>query len=67
MQSNKVFVAGIAYRDVEGNPLTGRFGDQKLAELFSRAGTVITKKITKKIIFLGKSQKLHLRLCRQNL
>ena len=48
MQSNKVFVAGIAYRDVEGNPLTGRFGDQKLAELFSRAGTVITKKITKR-------------------
>lgn len=48
MQSNKIFVAGIAYRDLDGNPLTGRFGDQKLAELFSRAGTVITKKITKR-------------------
>jgi RNA recognition motif-containing protein len=48
MQSNKVFVAGIAYRDLDGNPLTGRFGDQKLADLFSRAGKVITKKITRR-------------------
>ena len=48
MKSTKVFVAGIAYRDLDGNPLTGKFGDQKLAELFGRAGTVITKKITKR-------------------
>lgn len=48
MKSNKVFVAGIAYRDMEGNPLTGKFGDQKLADLFSRAGKVITKKIKRR-------------------
>jgi RNA recognition motif-containing protein len=48
MKSNKVFVAGIAYRDLDGNALTGRFGDQKLADLFSRAGKVITKKIQRR-------------------
>jgi RNA recognition motif-containing protein len=48
MKSTKVFVAGIAYRDMDGNPLTGRHGDQKLAELFSRAGKVITKKIKRR-------------------
>jgi RNA recognition motif-containing protein len=48
MKSTKVFVAGIAYRDLDGNPLTGKFGDQKLADLFSRAGKVITKKITRR-------------------
>ncbi len=48
MKSNKVFVAGIAYRDMDGNPLTGKFGDQKLADLFSRAGKVITKTIKRR-------------------
>lgn len=48
MKTNKVFVAGIAYRDNEGNPLTGRYGDQKLAELFGRAGKIAMKKITRR-------------------
>ncbi len=48
MQTNKVFVAGIAYRDLDGNPLSGRHGDQKLFELFSRAGQIAKKKITRR-------------------
>lgn len=48
MQTNKVFVAGIAYRDLDGNPLSGRHGDQKLFELFGRAGKIAKKKITRR-------------------
>lgn len=48
MKTNKVFVAGIAYRDLDGNPLTGRHGDEKLAELFGRAGKIAMKKITRR-------------------
>jgi RNA recognition motif-containing protein len=48
MKTNKVFVAGIAYRDQEGNQLTGRHGDQKLAELFGRAGKIAMKKLTRR-------------------
>lgn len=48
MKTNKVFVAGIAYRDQDGNPLTGRHGDQKLADLFSKAGKIAKKKITRR-------------------
>ena len=48
MKTNKVFVAGIAYRDLDGNPLTGRHGDEKLAELFSRAGKIAMKKLTRR-------------------
>lgn len=48
MKTNKVFVAGIAYRDLDGNPLTGRHGDEKLAELFSRAGKIAMKKLSRR-------------------
>lgn len=48
MKTNKVFVAGIAYRDLEGNPLTGRHGDQMLADLFSKAGKIAMKKLTRR-------------------
>lgn len=48
MQTNKVFVAGIAYRDLDGNPLTGRHGDQKLADLFSKAGKIAMKKLARR-------------------
>jgi RNA recognition motif-containing protein len=48
MKTNKVFVAGIAYRDLDGNPLTGRHGDQKLADLFSRAGKIAMKKLSRR-------------------
>lgn len=48
MKTNKVFVAGIAYRDLDGNPLTGRHGDQKLFDLFSRAGKIAKKKLTRR-------------------
>jgi RNA recognition motif-containing protein len=48
MKSTKVFVAGIPYRDSEGQQLTGRYGDQKLADLFGRAGTVVPKKIKRR-------------------
>jgi RNA recognition motif-containing protein len=48
MKTNKVFIAGIAYRDLDGNPLTGRHGDQKLFDLFSRAGKIAKKKLTRR-------------------
>jgi RNA recognition motif-containing protein len=48
MKTNKVFIAGIAYRDLDGNPLTGRHGDQKLFDLFSRAGTIKKKEISRR-------------------
>ena len=48
MKSNKIFVAGIAYRDLDGNPLTGRHGDEKLAQFFSKAGEIAMKKITRR-------------------
>lgn len=48
MKTNKVFIAGIAYRDLDGNPLTGRHGDQKLAELFGKAGKIKNKTLERK-------------------
>ena len=48
MKSNKIFIAGISYRDLEGNALIGKYGDEKLAAFFSKAGTIKPKTIKRK-------------------
>lgn len=48
MKSNKIFIAGIAYRDMEGNALIGKYGDEKLASFFAKAGTIKPKTIKRK-------------------
>jgi cold-inducible RNA-binding protein len=44
-KTNKLFVAGIAYYDMDGKSLTGEYGNGKLAELFSQAGEVVKAEI----------------------